>query len=529
MFFFKFGSKSSSSNSSSELDMSDPVQISKVLGSSWKSFESETGIRRVIEAMTKHRYAAAVQESGCGALMKLALSEKDECRNAIIAHGGIEAVMQAMSDHRDKQGVQQSGAGALGNLAQGSATASREIGKRDGVDAVLRVLKLGTKASAERALQVLANLVSNCNDNRSAISESRLEGNGIELAVGAMRQHPKEAGVQSWGCALLANVAGCEITPQAQTLQAHIFRAGGVDAVLAAMRAHRGNAAVQQRGCLALGNITSKGVECCVSRVLQDGGIEALVAAMRAHAGSEKVQARATVALANVAFESERSQAEMEAAGGTDAVIAAMAAHRKSRAVQRDGCCFLATTLMLARNTVLPAPKVAAQLAAALAAMAAHPENIDVQKWGCVVAASAAGVVAPKDLGAVAERFLKERGPELLSAAMAAFARAPELDKWAADALAAFTRAAPAQVAGRVLAARGVEALETLLAGAKPGETDVTLAALECLTRLCEASEACRHRLLTLNGKDTLAGVTAQNCESVDIVCRADKLCTLLG
>lgn len=526
MFFFKFGSKSS------ELDMSDPVQISKVLGSNWKSFESETGVRRVLEAMTKHRYAAAVQESGCGALMKLALSEKDECRDAIIAHGGIEAVLQAMSDHHDKQGVQQSGAGALGNLAQGGATASREIGKRDGVDVVLRVLRLGmgAKASVERALQVLANLVSNCNDNRSAVAESRLEGDGIELAVGAMRKHPKEAGVQSWGCALLANLAGCEITPQAQALQEHIFRVGGVEAVLAAMRAHRGNAAVQQRGCLALGNITSKGVECCVSRVLQAGGVEALVAAMRAHTGSEKVQARATVALANVAFEDERSQAAMEAAGGTDAVVAAMAAHKKARTVQRDGCCFLATSLMLALDTALPAPKAAAQLAAALAAMAAHPENIDVQKWGCVVAASAPrAVAAPGDLAVLAERFLKEGGPELLSAAMANFARAPELDKWAADALAAFTRAAPAQVAGRALAARGVEALETLLAGVRPGDADVTLAVLECLTTLCEASEACRSRFTALNGRDTLAGVTSQNCESVDIVCRADKLCALLG
>lgn len=519
MFLFRFGSKKD------ELDMSDPAQISRTLDDNWKSFDSTKGVAQVIEAMTKHRHAAAVQESGCGALMKLALSEKEECRHAILSGGGVEAILQAMSDHSDREGVQQFGAGVLGNLAQGSAAASRDIGKRGGVDAVLHALRQGSAGTLERSLLALANLASNSNDNRSAIAASRFEGDGVTLAVGTMRDHPKDAGIQSWGCALLANLAGCEIAPQAQALQEHICRAGGIEVVLAAMCGHRSNAAVQQRGCLALGNATSKGVECCVAQALQGGAVEALIAAMRAHAGSEKVQARATVALANIAFEDEHAQASMEAAGGIDAVLAAMKAHRKVCAVQRDGCCFIATSLMLARGTAVPAEKIAAKLTAVLAAMAAHPENIDVQKWGCVAAASSAAVFATGgNRGATAEIFLRGNGPELVSAAIVAFSKAPELDKWAADALTAFTRVEPVQVASRTLGARGMEGLTTLLTEQKAGDTDVTLAVLECLNMLCEASEACSRRFLALNGKDILAKVASHSCESVDIVCWTEKL-----
>lgn len=534
--FFKLGSKKKEEEK--ELDMSDPVQITRVLNDNWETFSTERGVCRVVEAMTKHRYAASVQESGCNALMKLALSEHEECRRAIVTRGGIEAVLQAMEGHRDKSGIQQAGACALGNLAQRNAGASREIGKRGGVEAVLRVLRAaldtGSPRLVEKSLLALANLVSNSNDNRASVAASaRCELSGITLAVKAMSEHAKDAGVQSWGCAFLANVAGCEIVPQVLDLHARVCSAGGIEAVLTAMRGHKKDASVQQRGCLMLANVTSRGVECCVDRVLRGGGIDVLIAAMCGHLGAEKVQARATVALANVAFANESTQAAMERAGGVEAVIAGMKAHKKSSPVQRDGACFLATEFMLSRCTATTVtasahservPVQQAALTAVLAAMAAHPDNIDVQKWSCVASASAMTSACSSAAAMSTEGFLKASGPELVSAALARFPRAPELDRWGADALTAATRAEPALTASRVLEARGVEALATVLAAQKPGDPDVALAALVCLNIICDASGECCHRLLMLNGKDVIHGVTTQNYTSVDVFCYAEKL-----
>ena len=128
------------------------------------------------------------------------------------------------------------------------------------------------------ALFALVHFSLRCDEAKHAV----LHAEGIDLALHALRSHPRDAGVAHSACELLYRLSvDCE-----QDAGVAISAADGWIPLVAALRGHgAGNAALAKYACnvLAMG---ASDADCC-SAVAAAGAIPALTGAMRAHIGDD--------------------------------------------------------------------------------------------------------------------------------------------------------------------------------------------------------------------------------------------------
>jgi hypothetical protein len=336
------------------------------------------GIDAVLAAMVRFPSAAAVQESGCGALLFLSAFAGDAscCRriseivqattqrhanlrdigeevmqalrasssadvapadaagstadlsamatnvqHAVVA-GHHNSVITAMRNHADDVDVQEQGCTVLHSLTRSRRNAG-PIAICGAIGAVSSAMRRHDSAVVQEqgcaALRYMTEpKLGYDGDNSIAVA--------VTVILTALQRNVDVAAIQVHGGTVLLNLCSA---PEARHLAA-VVAAGGVKAVMTAMRRHEGVVEVQTLGCDIMRVIGLASVD----RVAAVGGFEAVVSAMQLHTASSEVQEHGCLALSELCT---AAPGAIAAAGGIEAVVSALRTHASHAAVRRHG------------------------------------------------------------------------------------------------------------------------------------------------------------------------------------------------
>jgi hypothetical protein len=329
----------------------------------------------VVAALRAHPGAAALQTSGCGALMAIAHAADEELVSAgAAAVDAIRAVVGAMKTHPDVAGLQVACCCALEVMSVDDRLreAAFAAGAIHAVAAALRAHVLC--ADVAYVCAALAQLTA---EHPRAMAQAGAAG-AVAAAVAVLRAHPSSEGVQNKGCLALSSLVAFEAKNQARAIQA-----GAVEAILLALRTHAADVTVQIHGCRALGRIAQRHTAVIAARSgrLLSDILAADLAALNAHRADAGVQWQACSSLMHL-FDTDAHRAEAGRAGAVTALVAALRAHPAAALVQETGCDAMGH--LCAENSANAVQACGSgALQAIVAGMRAHPANTNVQLAGC--------------------------------------------------------------------------------------------------------------------------------------------------
>ena len=325
----------------------------------------------VLTAMRGHTTQLGVQDYGCRALAKLAMSEEGS-RAVLAVEGSVAAVAEAMGGHTTNLRVQAHGCLTLANLTMSEEGRRAGLSAGSSVAAVLTAIRGHTTNLCVQAngCRALANLAMSEEGRRAVLA---VEGS-VAAVLEAMRGHTTHSGVQDHGCRVLANLAIC-----GEGKQAVLAVEGSIAAAVEAVRGHATKSCVQTHGCRALANLAI-GEEGTKAVLAVEGSVAAVLEALKGHTIHVGVQANGCRALANLTLGADGKLAVLAVEGSVAAVLEALKGHTIHVGVQANGGHALAN---LAEREEGRQAVIAVNGAVAAIVMMTTSSNETVKRQGC--------------------------------------------------------------------------------------------------------------------------------------------------
>ena len=162
-------------------------------------------IEAIARALKRHPTHAGVQTKGLMAIANLAYfgNTSDDFRNL----GGLEILVEALESHPTHMGVQNRACAAVANLVGMNAATRRAFIPLvpiilTAAVQTLEPINFARRGREPNCLAAIANLASEDVQAQRAIEQA----GGLIVVSGALRQYPKDEGVQVYGCQTLVNI-----------------------------------------------------------------------------------------------------------------------------------------------------------------------------------------------------------------------------------------------------------------------------------------------------------------------------------
>jgi len=255
--------------------------------------------------------ARSLASQTCASLAGLALCAAGACTD-VAAASSCSLVLDLMGRHLVDRAVQAEGCRSLDRLL---LACPREYDRECVIEAITAAMRRHT-GDAEVQEVACAALSTCLREPRPELKSEAASQGSIEQVVGAMRQFPESATLQTWACGAIASLSAGH--PMNQTAFAG---ARGIEAIAAAMETHLAVAQLQTMACGAFGNLAANHTN-NQTAVAGSGGIELIIASMRQHAAEPSVQQAAIGALWCMAQKHPENQVLTARLGGTELIIA---------------------------------------------------------------------------------------------------------------------------------------------------------------------------------------------------------------
>lgn len=214
------------------------------------------GIVQVLMALKKfvvnRAKDAVVCRSGTLAIASLC-EDHGQNRNHVMELGGAAAVLTAMRAHERDAKVQSNGCLALARICTGNfRLVSSVVGMTEGhggIGVIASAMKThaGDEVVQSYSLMAIANLCYDHVDNGELLCKT----GGIGLIVSSMSANRLDASIQSYGCLAIANVCGGNAG-----IRSHVANEGGiVETLILAIKAHPNNDDVMSFGSRAVAEV----------------------------------------------------------------------------------------------------------------------------------------------------------------------------------------------------------------------------------------------------------------------------------
>lgn len=152
------------------------------------------GPEAIVKSMVLHPKSLRIQECACDAIRRLAATGGSDAQRGIVVAGGIDVIAAMMIEHESKKGMQEAGCGALERIIDSMPEIRAHFVKARGVDAVISAMLKhpGTMKVQWAAVDALAALISDEQEDDEEILTQVINASGIEALVAAWQRHPTD-------------------------------------------------------------------------------------------------------------------------------------------------------------------------------------------------------------------------------------------------------------------------------------------------------------------------------------------------
>ncbi|CAB9505913.1 expressed unknown protein [Seminavis robusta] len=205
----------------------------------------------------------------------------------------------------------------------------------------------------------------------ATVNNSLVEAVEISAVVEAMKAHPKDKSVQSFGCGVIRNVS------VRKTNVSVIEQCGGIDVIARAMDAHPGEMMLQCSGCRALKHLA---VDDSMELLIQQkGGIGTIIQSLQGFPLEAELQREGYAALAHLSHRKDSKSILVRHPGLATMLVAAMKQHRQDGNVQQKVCSVLLNLSL--SETFTNAFDQLGGITLVAAAMTNHAEDVKLQQY----------------------------------------------------------------------------------------------------------------------------------------------------